>query len=508
MIRRNIVANAIARGWSAASAYLFIPIYLRFLGIEAYGLVGFYATLVAVLAFADMGFTATLSREMARLSVRKETAAEMGTMLRTYEVLYLCISGAVAVIMWFSGPLIAQHWLHSKTLPISEVTRAIQLMGVAIAFQLPAGLYTGGLIGLQRQVLSSGLLIVWGASRGFGSILVLWLCAPTIIAFSTWQLISNILCCALIRWVLWRVVMRVSGTTGSHFDWAMLRRTWRYAIGMAGSAVLLTLLTQADKAAVSKLLTLDILGYYSIAGALGAAPSMLTAAIAVAIFPRLAGLAETGDQDNFQRVYHRACQLVIVLAVSGGLTLAVYAPQFIRDWTGSAITAQRAGLTASLLVIGQLMQVIMVVPSYLPLAYGNVRLNLQLGICSIVIVIPLLIVLIERYGIVGAGIAWVIMNYSVVLPYTLIAHRRFLPGHFQRWLSRDIALPLVSAGVGLTLWRWLVPIPDSRLVSLAIIALAWCVSAGCAACVSSELRTILRPQFRWSLGNVSPLSNR
>ena len=74
MIKQNIAANFIGRAWGFISVYLFIPLYLKFLGIEAFGLVGFYSTLVGVLAFADMGFTATLNREMARLSVQRESA--------------------------------------------------------------------------------------------------------------------------------------------------------------------------------------------------------------------------------------------------------------------------------------------------------------------------------------------------------------------------------------------------------------------------------------------------
>jgi O-antigen/teichoic acid export membrane protein len=49
MIRRNIVANMIGRAWGVLSVYLFIPLYLKFLGIEAFGLVGFYSTLLGVL---------------------------------------------------------------------------------------------------------------------------------------------------------------------------------------------------------------------------------------------------------------------------------------------------------------------------------------------------------------------------------------------------------------------------------------------------------------------------
>jgi O-antigen/teichoic acid export membrane protein len=495
MIRLNIVANVISRGWTIISAYLFVPLYLRFLGIEAYGLVGFYSTLVAVLAFADLGFTATLNREMARLAVRKDGTREMGDLLRTYEALYLGISGIVAAALWASSPFIAQHWLQFKTLTLSEVTFALRLMGLAIAFHLPAGLYTGGLMGLQRQVLASGLQIMWSMSRAVGGVLVLWLCSPTIIAFSTWQVVSNLLCCLIIRAYLWRVIRQTGGETEWRFSWPMLHKTWRYAIGMTGMAMIAALLTQADKAAVSKMLTLDLFGYYTIASALAYAPIALAAPVAVAIFPRMAGLAAVENRVELSRVYHRACALVVAGAGSGGLTIAAYAPEFIRAWTGSSATAQRAGLAASLLVIGQLIQVVMILPSYLPLVYGQVRMNLKLGIASFVLVLPLLILLIGKYGITGAATAWLIMNMSVVLPYTYVVHRRFLRGEFAKWALNDVGLPSLGAVVGLALCRWLIPVPSSRLLTLGLIGLVWAISATAAACISPELRAFWKPDW-------------
>jgi hypothetical protein len=92
MIQQNIIANIIGRVMGIVSVYLFVPIYLKFLGIETFGLVGFYSTLLGVLAFADLGLTATLSREMARLEVRAGSVGEMRDLLRTYESIYLVIS--------------------------------------------------------------------------------------------------------------------------------------------------------------------------------------------------------------------------------------------------------------------------------------------------------------------------------------------------------------------------------------------------------------------------------
>jgi len=494
MIRQNIIANIIARGWGFISVYLFVPLYLKFLGIEAYGLVGFYSTLLGVLAFADMGFTATLNREMARLSVCNDSAGEMRDLLRTYESTYLYISSVLAVIIWALAPLIAEHWLRSKVLQPHEMAAAIRLMGVSIALQLPSGLYIGGLMGLQRQVRANSIQIAWGAFRGVGAVLVLWLCSPTIFAFALWQLISNAVYCFFARLSLWDALSFSPGQLRPQFKWQVFRNTWRYAAGMAGMTVVATLLCQTDKLAVSKMLSLEMLGYYTLAWAFASAPITLASPIASAVFPRFTGLVAVGDRIGLTRLYHRTCELVAVAIIPGGLTIALFAGRFIFAWTGSATAAQQAGLAASFLLAGQMMQAIAVVPYYLALAHGNIKLNLQIGIISVVLITPLLIVLIMKYGIVGAGISWLVMNLFTLPPFMYFLHRRFLPGELRRWCLRGVGRPFLTALPFVLLGRWLVPHTDSRLLTFCLIGLVWCVAATATAAAIPELRNVFMKQ--------------
>jgi O-antigen/teichoic acid export membrane protein len=486
MVRQNILANMIGRAWGIISVYLFVPLYLKFLGIEAYGLVGFYSTLLGVLAFADLGLTATLSREMARLEVREGSAEEMGDLLRTYESIYLGISLILASAIWFSAPFIAERWLRASTLPRGEIASAIRLMGIAIALQLPAHLYSGGLFGLQRQVLANSLQIGWGVLRGVGAVLVLWLVSPTIMAFSFWQLFSNAVYCFVVRSSTWHALPAAG--TGPGFKWAVFRNTWRYASGVAGLTLLSTILKQTDKLVVSKLMPLEIFGYYMLAGSLAMAPMMLASPIAVAVFPRMTGLVSMSDRDSLKRIYHRACVLVSVAVLPAALTLTIYAGQFLLAWTGSAIAVQKAGLAASFLLCGSIIQAILIIPYYLALAHGNISLNLRLGIVSVVLITPLLIFLITRFGIIGGGISWLVMNLCTLPPYMSLIHRRFLPGELKAWVLRDVGRPLLSALPVIMLSRWLLPLPASRLMILGVISLVWGLSAASAAFAIPELR--------------------
>ena len=490
----NILANVVGRAWGVISVYLFVPVYLKFLGIEAYGLVGFYSLLIGVVAFADAGFTATLNREMARLSVLDDTGREMGALLRTYEILYGLISLMLSLAIWFTAPIIAARWLRSNTLGAGDIIASIRLMGLAVAFQLPAGLYIGGLMGLQRQIVTNLLQMSWSLLRGLGAVFVLWLLSPTIQAFLLWQLVSNVVYCYGARSLLWRSLSCQDFQPA--FEWVVVRKTWRYAAGMAGMAGISILLTQVDKVIVSKTLSLEIFGFYTLASTVAMAPLMLASPIGAAVSPRFTGLVAKGDRAGLISLYHNTCALVAVAVIPAGLTLALFAADFILAWTGSGAAAARAGFVAALLLAGQLMQAVAIVPYYVALAHGDVRLYLYIGILSVVALTPLMIILIAKVGIVGAGLSWLIMNVCTLPFYLFFIHKRFLAGELRRWYMRDIGLPLVATLPCVLVGRWLLPHSASRVVTLCGIGFVWAGAVVLSVLCVAPLRQAVRDNAR------------
>jgi O-antigen/teichoic acid export membrane protein len=488
-IQHNIVANFATRAWGFVSAYLFVPVYLKYLGIEAYGLVGFYSTLLAVLAFADMGFTATLNRELARLSVRDDSAAEMRDLLRTYESVYVVISLAVAATLWMSAPWFSGHWLRTNVLQPAEATAAIRFLGFSIALQLPSALYLGGLMGLQQQVRAAHLQIAAGALRGIGGVLVLWLVSPTILAFALWQLAANAINCVAVRLSLWRTLTPMPAQVPPRFRRQVLQSTWRYAAGMAGMAVLSTLQTQTDKLVVSKMLPLETFGYYTLAGTLASLPLLLGSAISSAVFPRLTGFVEVKRDGGLVDLYHQSCELMAVAIFPAGLTLAAFAGPTLFAWTGSAAAAEQGGLAASLLILGQLAQVMMFVPFALGLAHGNIRLTIQTSAASVLLMVPLTIVLIMRAGVAGAGLAWLATNICILPAFGYTVHRRFLPRELGRWFRGAILVPLLVGSSVVLSGRWLLPYTPSRVWTLCLIGLVWSASTAATALTVPSTRT-------------------
>src|SRR5579859_7037260 len=84
----NTLANFAGRGWTVLLNFGLMPVYLRMLGAEAYGLVAFSATLIGLCSLLDLGLTMTINRELARTSAEPSAASEARTLVRTLEVFY------------------------------------------------------------------------------------------------------------------------------------------------------------------------------------------------------------------------------------------------------------------------------------------------------------------------------------------------------------------------------------------------------------------------------------
>jgi hypothetical protein len=118
-------------------------------------------------------------------------------------------------------------------------------------------------------------------------------------------------------------------------------------------------------------------------------------------------------------------------------------------------------------------------------------MNLMLGIASVALITPMLIYLIMKYGVVGAGFSWLFMNICTLPPYMYFLHRKFLPGELLRWYNRGLVRPMLTALPCVLLGIWLVPHTTSRLVTLCWIVVVWASSVAVTAITVTEIRCIV-----------------
>ena len=78
MLKRNLIANYLGQGWTALMGLAFIPLYIQYLGIEAYGLIGLFALLIAGGVALGFGWIATRWLKPARCRVWSSPSSASG----------------------------------------------------------------------------------------------------------------------------------------------------------------------------------------------------------------------------------------------------------------------------------------------------------------------------------------------------------------------------------------------------------------------------------------------
>ena len=440
-LKFNVLANAAGSSWLALVQIALIPVYITFMGIEAYGLLGFYITLQAILQVFDFGLTPTLNREMARLSSSSGEDSGARSFVRTIEFIYWPIGILLAIAILVAAPYISSHWIHAETLSEQTIKEAIWLMSGLMMIQWPLALYFGGLMGTQKQVLVNGLQIGFSIFTDVGAILVLWLISPTITAFLKWQILAGCMRCLVARSVLWSFLPVAEGAV--QFNRANLKRIRHFAAGMSGIALTAIILTQFDRVVLSRLLSLERFGYYMIAATAANGLLIIVNPVFSAVFPRFSALVAAGNTDNVRALYRLSTQLLAILVLPLGVMLCTFSRELLFVWTGNVELAFNTWAILCLLAIGRMLNGLMHIPYALQLAYGWTGLGFRINLFLVILFVPGVLWMASQYGGVGAAAMWAVINTIYMLVGIPLTHRRLLPGEAARWFMEGLLLPLV-----------------------------------------------------------------
>jgi O-antigen/teichoic acid export membrane protein len=488
-LERNTFANLAGTFWSIAVGLLCVPLFIRLLGAEAFGLVGVFLTLQGVFAVLDLGIGATLNREIARLDATDAGGEEQRDLVFTLQALYWLVAVAIGVAVFMIAPLIAGHWIHPRSLAAGDVRLCVRLMGVAIALQFPFVLYQCGLLGLQRHVSFNALSAVIATLRGPGILLLLRFGAPAPRMFFAGQIAVSAVATAAAAAMLWRLL---PAARPASFSRELLRRHWRFGAAYSASSFANLALLQGDKIILSAMLPLGMFGYYTMAQRLVSGLYAAIIAVDGAIFPRFSAAAARADEGELVNAYHRGCQLMAVLLMPLAAVTAFFSREILRVWTGDAAAVERTHLVLTLLVAGMLLHALAQPPYFLQVAHDRWRLITRTNVALLLTILPAYVVMAKFYGAVGAAVVWVVLNagYLTMVP---LMHRALLEGEGRRWLVDDVLLPLAGSVAVAALARAAMPVQLSAAAAIGYAAVTGIAAVVVAAALAPHVRRAFLP---------------
>lgn len=414
--------------WSAVSSFgaravnllvslVTVPLTLRYLGPERYGLWMVITSLIAVMGFADLGIGNGLLNAVAEADGKQDRTLATRSVSSAFFVLtgLALLLGAIAAV---ASPLV--DWtrvFNVRSAAVAGEGRAA--MGVLFAWflvNIPLGVVQRILAGLQRtyqsQVMAAAgslvsLVAVLGVIRMQAGL-------PLLVFAST---IGSIVALLANGWVLvrthpwllpklsafqWHTAMQLLGTGGLFF---VLQLSW--SIGVS-----------SDNIVIAQVLGASAVASYSVPQKLFTYVTMALLFGIVPLWPAYTEAMARGDADWVKRTLRRSLWLTFLFSTSLNVVLVVAAPLLLRHWTGGSATLLLRVSLAAWGIVGTLSSAV----SMFLNAAGTAAMRYQAGSAVVMAAlnIAISIFLTRRIGTPGVAVGSALSQFIILLPTLLL----------------------------------------------------------------------------------------
>lgn len=394
--------NMLGLGVSQATTFFVSLVLARWLGRSDLGV---YVQAVAVLSLLQMvamgGLHTGTMRFVAVHRGSRNPGAVLGTILLGTGS-SVALGGVLGLALYFAAPLMAQSMF--------DEPRLIQPLR-AVAIALPAATFTGVALGATQGfktmrasaliglILEPGLrLVLTVAALGIGSGVM----GPMAAVVA-----SNYIAAALSA----RSLARLMGLPPAKAVYEPRKLFSFSSVSWLGSLANSGLIW-TDTVILGIYLPSSDVGVYSVATRLVVLASFVQTAINSALGPRIADLYERGEHQVLDRAYRAAANWMVRLALPAFAVLILF-PSDLLTIFGSGFAT--AGAVTALLAIGKLIDAGTGPCALMLNMSGRPLVNTLNNLVVLLMNVSLNIVLVPRFGLIGAAAAWTVSLAAVNL---------------------------------------------------------------------------------------------
>lgn len=379
---------------------LTVRIYLRFLGAEQYGLYLFLLTVINLASLADIGLYYEWYHTVARQRAARLDAPTLNTLFGATFTLYgiaAVIASSALLVLYGSGLLLGStrtvvagiSWplfglmvlffcLRLMVIPITVMPAALQRFDISAK--------TSAISLILTQLIS--VIVVYEGGR-VGALLIIQVLSAVMTGICSWFLVRRLVPALTLSFVI---------------DLGLFRRIVHAGAWVALQSGCQTILTQFDKLVLGFFMGPAAVTYYTNAQVIPEKMVGTVNSTTGVLFPLFSEASAGGGYDT-ARLFRRALRLStpLILIASGGV--AVYGPVLLRLWLGEQVASHSVGVLYILVLTYALLAWFSIVINVL---YG-LRKTKLLSFYSLILALlncGTLFILIPRYGIHGAAIAY------------------------------------------------------------------------------------------------------
>ena len=409
---KNVLLNFCGNATTLVFNVALVPVYIRILGSESYGLVVLYGTIKAASGILDLGVGLTFNKEMAQERIGAEQIEWHRKVIDTLEVVYWVIAIILGIIVCLMSSFLANRWLNIESLSSAETQQNILIMGGILLLRWPISFYNNGLSGKGQFFELNSFKIVFTCCQGLGALIVLFFVWTNVAAYLLWQLIIEGIYVATLYCYFKRRYC-FSYSIGKHFSISVLWNLKNYTIGVGLYSLLALLMLLIDKVILSRMLSLESLAHYGLISSVALAILQVVYPFSGALFPRIAAYAGSEKRKSIAATrasLAQAFQGINLLTSVGTLTFITYKEYILGLWVRDSVIVEECLPLVFPLMLGGYVYAIRIGFNTCFLALGKSKTIVRIMSILMVAYVVGLLLFIPKSGMTGAAFAWLTMN--------------------------------------------------------------------------------------------------
>src|ERR1700678_735918 len=400
LLARNTIWNLLGNGAPLLVAVVSIPILIRELGKDRFGILALVWAVIGYASLFDLG----LGRALTQIVAKKLGAGEhddVPGLVWTSLILMTMLGIVGGIAMAALSPWLVGHLLHASSTLQTETLRSFYLLSFSVPIVVSSAGLRGFLEAHQRFDIVNYLRIPTGIFAFAGPLLALPFskALPPVVAILLLGRMASWFACLVF-------CLRVSPALRERIVWHghAVGPLMKFGGWMTVSNVIGPIMVTMDRFVIGALLSVTAVAYYATPYEAITRLWIIPSSLVAVVFPAFS-TTFAGDRGRTAALYDRSVKYILISLFPVVLAVILFAPEILHVWLGADFAAHS---TAPLqwLTIGVFVSSLSLVPSALLQGSGRPDLTAKLHMIELPLYLLALFLLIRSRGIEGAALAW------------------------------------------------------------------------------------------------------
>jgi len=444
LLVRNTVLNLIGQGFPLVTAIFAIPVLVKGLGIDRFGVLTLAWMVIGYFSLFDLGTGRALTKFVAeKLGAGQEET--IPALVRTSLFLMLILGVVGTVVVGLLSPWLVRRVLNIPMALHAETLYSFYVLGLSI----PVVITTAGLRGVleakQRFGFINAVRIASGVFTFLAPLLVLLFSKsliPIVAVLAAGRLLVLLLHWAFCLHVMPALRRRVA------VQLAVVTPLLRFGGWLTVSNIVSPIMVYVDRFLVAGLVSIAAVAYYVTPFSVVTNLWMIPGAVVGVLFPAFA-TSFVQDRDRARRLFARGVKYVFLAMFPVALLGVAFAREGLNLWLGTEF-AQHSTRVLHFLMVGVFINSLAHIPSSLVQSAGRPDLTAKLHLIELPFYLVAVWWMTRTFGIEGTAIVWSArVTVDALILFRLA--RRVLPeppfGFQHAELPAGLALLVLTIGM-------------------------------------------------------------